>query len=104
MLPASVNNFPILIFGAVIDIETGTKHAVIFRQYFRNCFGLVDVTASLPAHLDFLQTDDIGTLNRLADSHEVIVPIQAPTELNIVTDDVHPLFRWLMGAKRSSKV
>ena len=91
MLSASVDYLPILIFNAVIDIEAGTVHGVIFWQYFRNQFWLIDSTAMLPAHFDFLQTDYIAALYRLADPFEVDVSIQAPTKLDIVTDDFHPL-------------
>jgi hypothetical protein len=90
MLSAPVNYLPVHIFNAVIDIEAGTKNGVILWQYFRNQFRLIGPTASLPAHLDFLQAYYFRTFDRPADPFEINVAIQATTKLNIVTDDFHP--------------
>jgi hypothetical protein len=91
MPPAPVKHMPLLIFYAVIYIETGTKNGVILWQNFRNQFRLIDLSASLPTLFDFLQAYNIGTFYRQADPVEVNDSIQTPTELDIVTDDFHLL-------------
>ena len=88
-LSANVVNNAVGLGLARINIEIRAINPVVFFQNLPQLSHLIYVSATLPMTLDFLQSDDIRTVNFLGNSFQIETTIFAKSKLYIIGDDSH---------------
>ena len=88
-LPANIVDLAVGLRGARIDIEVRAIGPIVFIQHPSQQHRLIDVTATVPITLDFLQGDDIGAVDFAGDPFQIETVVLAEPELDVVGDDFH---------------